>query len=175
VTGRRDDGYHDLESLTVFADCGDRLRFARADGLELALEGPFAPALAAEADNLVLRAAALLAEGFTFAAQDNRCVQLPGYPVNSQFAPYFELCWLSSHCIWGKPRDIATVLGFGIGGGFHKIFIEMFLHQFSPELKILYQKYACKFTAAGQYGIYPAVCSIDVFQRGGSVKMDCAI
>jgi 4-diphosphocytidyl-2-C-methyl-D-erythritol kinase len=61
VTGRRDDGYHDLESLTVFADCGDRLRFARADGLELALEGPFAPALAAEADNLVLRAAALLA------------------------------------------------------------------------------------------------------------------
>ena len=30
VLGRRADGYHDLESLVVFADVGDRLALCRA-------------------------------------------------------------------------------------------------------------------------------------------------
>ena len=30
VTGQRDDGYHLLDSLVVFADVGDRLLFTRA-------------------------------------------------------------------------------------------------------------------------------------------------
>jgi 4-diphosphocytidyl-2-C-methyl-D-erythritol kinase len=58
----RADGLHPLESLVAFADVGDWLRAAPADDLQLTLDGPFAPALAAEADNLVLRAARLLAE-----------------------------------------------------------------------------------------------------------------
>jgi 4-diphosphocytidyl-2-C-methyl-D-erythritol kinase len=62
VTGRRDDGYHLLDSLVVFAAAGDRLRVTEADGLSLALTGPFAAGLVAEADNLVLRAARALAE-----------------------------------------------------------------------------------------------------------------
>ena len=33
VVGRRADGYHELESLVVFADFGDRLSFARAASL----------------------------------------------------------------------------------------------------------------------------------------------
>ncbi len=61
VLGRQPDGYHLLDSLVVFAAIGDELRFAPDDTLSLAVEGPFAPALAAEADNLVLRAARLLA------------------------------------------------------------------------------------------------------------------
>ncbi|WP_322096676.1 4-(cytidine 5'-diphospho)-2-C-methyl-D-erythritol kinase [Pelagibius sp.] len=62
VTGRRADGYHELASLVVFADCGDRLTFAPSDELSLTLQGPFAGSLPATADNLVLRAARGIAE-----------------------------------------------------------------------------------------------------------------
>ncbi|UFN51439.1 4-(cytidine 5'-diphospho)-2-C-methyl-D-erythritol kinase [Roseomonas sp. OT10] len=61
VTGQRPDGYHELDSLVVFAAAGDRLRATAADGLGLTLGGPEAGALAAEPDNLVLRAARSLA------------------------------------------------------------------------------------------------------------------
>jgi 4-diphosphocytidyl-2-C-methyl-D-erythritol kinase len=63
VTGRRADGYHLLDSLVVFAGAADALAVApAADGLSLELGGPEGGALAAEPDNLVLRAARLLAE-----------------------------------------------------------------------------------------------------------------
>jgi 4-diphosphocytidyl-2-C-methyl-D-erythritol kinase len=61
VTGRRPDGYHLLDSLVVFPAVGDRLVVAPARELTLALDGPFGAALAAEPDNLVLRAARALA------------------------------------------------------------------------------------------------------------------
>jgi 4-diphosphocytidyl-2-C-methyl-D-erythritol kinase len=60
VTGRRA-GYHELDSLTVFAAFGDLLALQEHDRLELELTGPFAGPLAAEPDNLVLRAARRLA------------------------------------------------------------------------------------------------------------------
>ncbi len=60
VTGRRGDGYHLLDSLAVFPPVGDWLRAAPAAGVSLTVEGEFAAALAAEADNLVLRAARAL-------------------------------------------------------------------------------------------------------------------
>lgn len=63
VCGRRDDGYHLLDSLVVFAGVGDRISVETADTLTLALTGPFAGGLAAEPDNLVLRAARFLAPG----------------------------------------------------------------------------------------------------------------
>jgi 4-diphosphocytidyl-2-C-methyl-D-erythritol kinase len=61
VTGRRPDGYHLLDSLVAFADCGDVLSASAAAELSLAITGPFANGLAGEADNLVLRAARALA------------------------------------------------------------------------------------------------------------------
>jgi 4-diphosphocytidyl-2-C-methyl-D-erythritol kinase len=61
VTGRRADGYHELDSLTAFTAFGDRLALQEHDRLELELRGPFAGPLAAEPDNLVLRAARRLA------------------------------------------------------------------------------------------------------------------
>lgn len=61
VTGRRDDGYHLLDSLVAFGPATDELRGAPSSGLSLAMEGPFGAALADEADNLVLRAARALA------------------------------------------------------------------------------------------------------------------
>ncbi|MXU64006.1 4-(cytidine 5'-diphospho)-2-C-methyl-D-erythritol kinase [Oceanomicrobium pacificus] len=60
VTGRRDDGYHLLDSLVVFADHGDRISVVPDDRLQMTVEGPFAGAVPPGADNLVLRAAALL-------------------------------------------------------------------------------------------------------------------
>lgn len=57
------DGYHPLCSLMVFADVGDRVSIHEADALSFHIQGPFAGALVAEADNLVMRAArALLAK-----------------------------------------------------------------------------------------------------------------
>ncbi|MGL4279370.1 MAG: 4-(cytidine 5'-diphospho)-2-C-methyl-D-erythritol kinase, partial [Albidovulum sp.] len=61
VTGRRPDGYHLLDSLVVFADIGDRLRFEPAAGLSLAVTGPFAEGVPVDGSNLVLKAAALMA------------------------------------------------------------------------------------------------------------------
>lgn len=60
VTGRRADGYHDLDSLVMFADLGDVLTVSAAPETTLALRGPMAAALPpAAGDNLVLRAAEL--------------------------------------------------------------------------------------------------------------------
>lgn len=61
VCGKRADGYHLLDSLVVFAGVGDLISVAPADNLSLTLTGPFGAALQAEPDNLVLRAARLLA------------------------------------------------------------------------------------------------------------------
>jgi 4-diphosphocytidyl-2-C-methyl-D-erythritol kinase len=64
VTGRRDDGYHLLESLAVFTRLGDRIeaRPAPADGL--ALVGPFAAGLETDAGNLVVRAREALRQAY---------------------------------------------------------------------------------------------------------------
>lgn len=61
VTGRRADGFHLLDSLAVFAGIGDQVAASPAPALGLTLEGPEAGVLAAEPDNLVLRAAQALA------------------------------------------------------------------------------------------------------------------
>ena len=62
VTGRRDDGFHHLDSLVAFAGIQDTLKFTPADDLSLDAEGPFAPELAVVPDNLVLQAARALAK-----------------------------------------------------------------------------------------------------------------
>ncbi len=59
VTGQRQDGYHLLDSLVVFADLGDRVSICRAQGLNLHIAGPKAAGLTSGEDNLVLRAARL--------------------------------------------------------------------------------------------------------------------
>ena len=57
---KRDDGYHALESLAVFAETADRMEFAPASELTLTIDGPFANKLAGENDNLILKAARAL-------------------------------------------------------------------------------------------------------------------
>lgn len=63
VTGRRDDGYHLLDSLAVFAGLADDLAAIPAASLSLAVTGPFAEAAGGGDDNLVLRAARALGPG----------------------------------------------------------------------------------------------------------------
>jgi len=62
VIGRRADGYHDIESLVVFAALGDTLTFTAGRNLALAVRGPTASAAGAIADNLVLKAGLALAD-----------------------------------------------------------------------------------------------------------------
>lgn len=61
IVGRRADGYHLLESLIAFADLADVIEAVPSDGLSLHVDGPQSAALSAETDNLVLKAARLLA------------------------------------------------------------------------------------------------------------------
>src|SRR4051794_27219311 len=56
------DGYHDLESVVAFADCADRLSLTPGPELRLKTSGPLAQACGEASDNLVLKAAQLLAE-----------------------------------------------------------------------------------------------------------------
>lgn len=58
VRERRSDGYHDIETLFVFAEDGDRLSVGDRSDVTLGVEGPFAAALGQE--NLVLDAAQAL-------------------------------------------------------------------------------------------------------------------
>lgn len=63
VVGRREDGYHLLETLFVFTEAGDELAVSAANSLSLTIQGAYAGVLTGETqDNLVLRAARALAE-----------------------------------------------------------------------------------------------------------------
>ena len=56
VRARRDDGYHELETLFVFVRDGDTVRLTPAERDGFAIIGPFAAGLSGEGDNLVTRA-----------------------------------------------------------------------------------------------------------------------
>ncbi len=62
ITGRREDGYHLLDSLFVFAKDGDVIHVRSSDRLSLKITGAYAKNLSEEDDNIVLKAARLLAE-----------------------------------------------------------------------------------------------------------------
>jgi 4-diphosphocytidyl-2-C-methyl-D-erythritol kinase len=83
VTGRRDDGYHLLESFVVFTEAGDRLVVETAETLTLEIEGPFGVGLESSGrDNLVLRAAEALRAAFKINA-GARIVLEKNLPVSS--------------------------------------------------------------------------------------------
>ncbi|OEY66848.1 4-(cytidine 5'-diphospho)-2-C-methyl-D-erythritol kinase [Marinobacter sp. X15-166B] len=62
ITGRRADGYHELQTLFQFLDYGDELTFTARTDRALVLSPPL-PGVA-DADNLILRAASLLAQKY---------------------------------------------------------------------------------------------------------------
>ncbi|MBI3435361.1 MAG: 4-(cytidine 5'-diphospho)-2-C-methyl-D-erythritol kinase [Proteobacteria bacterium] len=62
VRGRRADGYHDIESLVMFARCADALALTPGRALGLATQGPTAQLAGPSEKNLVLKAAQALAD-----------------------------------------------------------------------------------------------------------------
>ena len=80
VRGRRDDGYHELESLVAFADVADTLTL-ESDGRDmLEINGPFAANCGAVFDNLVLKAVAA-ARAHVGAAKAGRFLLEKNIPV----------------------------------------------------------------------------------------------
>src|SRR5262249_36577041 len=55
IVGRRNDGYHDIESLVAFAAVGDMLGFTPGRELALTVRGPTARAAGPLVDNLCSR------------------------------------------------------------------------------------------------------------------------
>ncbi len=62
VTGKRADGYHDLDSLVVFAASSDRITAIKAETVSLTLQGPGATKLPSDSGNSVLMAAQALSD-----------------------------------------------------------------------------------------------------------------
>ena len=75
------DGFHPLSSLMVFADVGDDLWLEAGEGLDLVIQGPFGAGLAADADNLVLRAIRGLFEAIRAPAPPMRIVLQKNLPL----------------------------------------------------------------------------------------------
>jgi 4-diphosphocytidyl-2-C-methyl-D-erythritol kinase len=61
VLGRRDDGYHDVETLVLPISLADDVTVEPADELSLSLDGPAAEGVSADDTNIALRAARALA------------------------------------------------------------------------------------------------------------------
>lgn len=119
VRRRRADGYHELETLFAFLDDGDRLTVEPAAELSLAVTGPFAAGLSAGADNLVLRAAGLLAQrnGITAGAAFTLDKRLPvAAGIGGGSADGAAALRLAAR-LWGigfdqlRPGDVAAELG----------------------------------------------------------------
>ena len=64
VTGRRSNGYHDLDSLVVFAAFGDTISVRRAAADAFTTSGPFGTGIPDDATNLVVRARDALRAAF---------------------------------------------------------------------------------------------------------------
>lgn len=60
VTGRRADGYHDIDSLVMFADVGDRVTAEPDDALLFSVSGRFSDQVPQGPENLVIAAAEAL-------------------------------------------------------------------------------------------------------------------
>jgi 4-diphosphocytidyl-2-C-methyl-D-erythritol kinase len=119
VTGRRDDGYHLIESLVVFCADGDRLRIATADQDRFGVTGPFAPALDAGDSNLVVRARDLLrnhaGSGAPVAIELEKSLPIASGLGGGSSDAATTLRALS--CVWGmdrEPSDLAR-LAAGLG------------------------------------------------------------
>jgi 4-diphosphocytidyl-2-C-methyl-D-erythritol kinase len=95
VHGRRDDGYHDLTSLVVFAGVGDTLSLTPDASSGMSITGPFGEGLDTGPDNLVLRAA-------------GRLFQRLGHPPRGHFALTKRLPVASG--IGGGSADAAAAL-----------------------------------------------------------------
>lgn len=110
VTGRRADGYHDIETLAVFAATGDRIDVAVAARDSLVLTGPFAHSVPDDDGNLVLKARDALRGAFPEAASLAFAIQLEkNLPVASGIGG-------GSSDAAAAMRAIACIAGINLDG-----------------------------------------------------------
>jgi 4-diphosphocytidyl-2-C-methyl-D-erythritol kinase len=120
VTGRRADGYHELDSVVVFADdLGDELTLEPAKGLHLGVSGPFAADLPSADGNIVVRAARRLAEAAGLPARaridlDKRLPVAAGIGGGSADA---AAVLRGLRRLWGVPLDEAGLRRVGLDLG----------------------------------------------------------
>jgi 4-diphosphocytidyl-2-C-methyl-D-erythritol kinase len=76
VTGRRMDGWHELDSVVAFAEFGDVLTLDEAAADVFSITGPFAEGLSAGEDNLVVQAVAKMR-----ALYSSTSVHLPRFKI----------------------------------------------------------------------------------------------
>jgi 4-diphosphocytidyl-2-C-methyl-D-erythritol kinase len=82
ITGKRNDGFHFLDSLVAFTEFGDRLEFYPDDILSLDIKGRFAKDLHPDPSNLILKAAQALKD-HTHCRQGARMVLQKEIPIGS--------------------------------------------------------------------------------------------
>jgi 4-diphosphocytidyl-2-C-methyl-D-erythritol kinase len=107
ITGKRDDGYHLLQSAMVFVDVGDEIEFARHNGLFLDVDGPFAGDMPDPHENLIFRAAQALAAEYR-SAPEGRVTLTKKLPVASGIAGGSSdaaTALLGFARLWGLPDE----------------------------------------------------------------------
>jgi 4-diphosphocytidyl-2-C-methyl-D-erythritol kinase len=112
VRRRRDDGYHDLETVFAFVDGGDVLTARPAARDALTLSGEFAEGLGAGDDNIVMRALALLPRDQPWAVHlDKRLPVAAGLGGGSADAGALFRLVERHHGLPGDWQDHAAALG----------------------------------------------------------------
>ncbi len=118
ITGRRPDGYHELQTVFRLLDWGDRIGLRlRADG-QVRREGPSVPGVA-EADDLVVRAAKSLKDASNCAEGVDICIdkRIPaggGFGGGSSDA---ATVLVALNALWktGLDEDALAALGLRLG------------------------------------------------------------
>jgi 4-diphosphocytidyl-2-C-methyl-D-erythritol kinase len=119
VTGKREDGYHLLDSLVVFAGTGDTLRFSPAEALTLDIDGPGAEHLSPGEDNIVLKAARALAEALGRPAEAAISLEknLPVAAGIGGGSADAAATLRGLMALWGAELDDETLAKIGLGLG----------------------------------------------------------
>lgn len=122
VGDKRADGYHNLSSLVVFADIGDRLSLAPAERLSLKVTGAF-PSIGPTDDNLVMKATRALESWATKRGHKTKPLQLTlekNLPIASGIGggssdAAATLLMLAAN--WSLPIGVDDLYALGLGLG----------------------------------------------------------
>ena len=116
ITGKRADGYHELDSIVVFTENGDEIIVERGDGLSLTIKGRFSDGLDDVENNSILIAARKLQEKYNI-QQGAHFTLNKSLPIasgigggTSNAATALKLLEQLWHC---KPLDDAELLSLG--------------------------------------------------------------
>ncbi|RCS23415.1 4-(cytidine 5'-diphospho)-2-C-methyl-D-erythritol kinase [Phyllobacterium salinisoli] len=120
VTGRREDGYHLLESLVAFAEFGDQIDVSPAAQDRFVVTGPFAHAIPSDASNLVLRARDALRSRFPSRAGAVEIVLEKRLPIASGIgggSSDAAAALIALNRLWGLDLGMPALCDIGLSLG----------------------------------------------------------